>query len=107
MNEPEAAVWMSRLADPTRGGDALPDPAAIWWKARLLERQAAQARALRPTAIAQWASLAAAVIGMIALCTANWPGIRGMLEPFGMAPWMALAGGAILMGVALRVVFGE
>jgi hypothetical protein len=107
MNEPEATVWMSRLADHSRGGDALPDPALIWWKARLLERQAAQARAMRPTAIAQWVSLAAAVIGMIALCTANWPGIQGMLEPFGMASWMALAGAAILMGVALRVVFGE
>jgi len=107
VNEPEAAVWMGRLAELSRNDGALPDPALIWWKARLLERQAAQARVARPIAIAQWLSLVVAVVTMIVLCAVNWPGIQGMLEPLGIALWVAAAGGVVLMGLALRFVFGE
>jgi amino acid transporter len=107
VNEPEAAVWMGRLVELSRNEDALPDPALIWWKARLLDRQAAQARVVRPIAIAQWLSLVVAVVATIVLCAINWPGIAGMLEPFGMALWVAVGGGVILMGLALRFVFGE
>jgi len=107
VNEPEAAVWMGRLVELYRNGGALPDPALIWWKARLLERQAAQARVARPMAIAQWVSLVAAVVTTIVLCAVNWPGIKGMLEPAGIALWVAVAGGLVLMGLALRFVFGE
>ena len=106
MNEPEAAVWMSRLVELSSSEGALPDPALIWWKARLLERQAAQARVTRPIAIAQWVSLVVAVVATMVLCAVNWPGIRGMLEPAGFALWVA-AGGVILMGLALRFAFGE
>jgi amino acid transporter len=107
VNEPEAAVWMGRLVELSRNEGALPDPALIWWKARLLERQAAQACVARPIAIAQWLSLVVAVVTMIVLCVLNWPGIQGMLEPFGIAVWVAVAGIAILMGLALRLVFSE
>jgi amino acid transporter len=107
VNEPEAAVWMGRLVELSRSEGALPDPALIWWKARLLERQAAQARAALPIAIAQWLSLVVAVVTMIVLCAVNWPGIKGMLEPAGFTLWVAVAGGVILMGLALRFVFGE
>ena len=107
MNEPEAAVWMGRLVELSRGDGALPDPALIWWKARLLERQAAQARVMRPIAIAQWVSLVVAVIATIVLCAADWPGIKSVLEPVGFALWVAGIGSVVLMGVALRFVFGE
>ena len=107
MNESEAAVWMGRLVELSRTEGALPDPAIIWWKARLLEKQAAQARVTRPIAIAQWVSLAVAVVATIVLCAVEWPGIMGVLEPIGFALWVAGAGGVILMGVALRFVFGE
>ena len=107
MNEPEAAIWMGRLVELSRGDGALPDPALIWWKARLLERQAAQARTALPIAIAQWISLVVAVATTIMLCAVNWRGIAGMLGPFGFAVWVAAGGGVILMGLAVRFVFGE
>jgi len=107
VNEPEAAVWMGRLVELSRNEDALPDPALIWWKARLLEKQAAQARVVRPIAIAQWLSLVVAVVTTIVLCPVNWPGIKDMLEPTGFALWVAAVGGVVLMGLALRFVFGE
>jgi hypothetical protein len=106
MNEPETAAWMSRLVSSGDAG-ALPDPAVIWWKARLLERQAAQARVARPIAIAQWLSLVVAVVTTIVLCALNWPGITDVLGPGGATLWVAAAGGVILMGLALRFVYGE
>ena len=107
MNECEAALWMGRLVELSRNEGALPDPALIWWRARLLEKQAAQARVVRPTAIAQWVSLVVAVVTMIVLCAVDWADIRGALEPAGYALWSAGAGTVILMGVALRFVFAE
>jgi hypothetical protein len=107
MNEPEAAAWMGRLVELSHNDGALPDAALIWWKARLLERLAAQARVARPIAIAQWLSLVVAVVATTVLCAVNWPGIKGMLEPIGSMMWVAAAGGVILMGLALRFVFGE
>ena len=107
MNEPEAAVWMSRLVEHSRSEGALPDPSLIWWKARLLEKQAAHARVTRPVAIAQWLSLVVAVLTTIVLCAMNWPGIQGVLGPASATVWVAAAGGVIVMGLALRFVFGE
>lgn len=107
MNESEAAVWMGRLVELSRSEGALPDPVLIWWKAQFLERQDAQVRVARPIAVAQWLSLVVAVVTTIVLCAVNWPGIRGMLEPAGFALWLAVAGGVILTGLALRFVFGE
>jgi hypothetical protein len=98
---------MGRLVELSRNEGALPDPALIWWRARLLEKQAAQARVVRPTAIAQWVSLVVAVVTTIVLCAVEWPGIQGVLEPVGFTLWLAAAGGVILMGLALRVVFSE
>ena len=91
----------------SRSEGALPDPALIWWKARLLEKQAAHARVTRPVAIAQWLSLVVTVVTMIVLCAVNWPGIKGVLEPFGPTLWVAVAGAVILMGLALRFVLVE
>jgi amino acid transporter len=107
VNEPETAVWMGRLAELSRSDGALPDPALIWWKARLLERQAVQARVARPIAIAQWASLVVAVVTAIVLCAVNWTGIQGMLAPAGAAVWVAAGACVVVMGLALRFVFGE
>jgi hypothetical protein len=98
---------MGRLVELSRNEGALPDPALIWWRARLLEKQAAQARVVRPTAIAQWLSVVVAVVTTIVLCAVEWPGIKGVLEPVGFTLWLAAAGGVILMGLALRVVFSE
>jgi hypothetical protein len=44
---------------------------------------------------------------MIVLCAVNWPGIKGVLEPFGPTLWVAVAGAVILMGLALRFVLVE
>jgi hypothetical protein len=98
---------MGRLVELSRNEGALPDPALIWWRARLLVKQAAQARVVRPTAIAQWLSVVVAVVTTIVLCAVEWPGIKGVLEPVGFTLWLAAAGGVILMGLALRVVFSE
>jgi hypothetical protein len=107
VKEPETAVWMGRLVELSPNDGVLPDPALIWWKARLLERQAAQARVARPIEVAQWLSLVVAVVTTIVLCAMNWPGMQWMLEPFGFTLWVAAAGGVILMGLAARFVFGD
>jgi hypothetical protein len=107
MNEPEAAVWMGRMVELCRNEGALPDPALIWWRARLLERQDARARVARPIAIAQGVSLVVAVATAVALCAVNWPGIQGMLQPLGFALWAAAGGAVVVTGLALRFVFGE
>ena len=107
MNEPEAAAWMSRLVELSRSAGTLPDPALIWWRAQLLEKQDAQARVARPIAIAQWLSLVVAVVTTIVLCAVNWSGIPGGLEPAGCALWAVAGGGVMAMGLALRFVFGE
>ena len=106
MNEREAEAWMSRLAEPSRGESELPDPALIWWKAQLLEKQAAQARVSRPTEIAQWASLVVAVIATSVLAALNWSGMKGMLEPAGALLWV-IPGAVILMALGLRFVLAE
>ena len=80
MTEPEAALWMRRLADLSRNQAALPDPALIWWQARLLEKHEARTRAARPVAIAQWASAVVAVASMVVLCLVYSPGIQAMLR---------------------------
>lgn len=107
MNEAEAAVWMKRLVGLSQCEGALPDPALIWWRARLLERQEAQARVARPIAIAQWLSLVVAVATTIVLCAVNWSGIQGVLEPAGFALWAVAGGVVMVMGLALRFVLSE
>jgi len=108
VNEPETAAWMSRLEQLSRGDGGLPDPALIWWKAQLLKRQAARARVTRPMAVAQWTSLVVAVVTVAALAAKNWTGIKDiLLEPAGIALWFAVGAIVILMGLALRFVFGE
>lgn len=108
MNESDTAIWMRRLAALSRNPDALPDPALIWWQARLRERQEARTRAARPLAIAQWASAVVAVAAVAALCMLYWPGMRDMLQPFAtFTPWVAAGSAIILMGLAARLVFGD
>jgi len=109
MKETEAAMWMRRFAElsSARNEAELPDPALIWWQARLLEKQDAQARAARPVAIAQWVSLVVAVVSVIVLCVVYSQGIQGMLAPLGVTLWMVAGGAVVLMGLALRSVFGE
>ena len=97
---------MSRLEEPS-GESGLPDPALIWWKAQLIEKQAAQARVIRPMEIAQWASLVVAVAATVVLGALNWSAVKGMLEPFGVTLWIPAAAVLILMGLGLRMVFAE
>ncbi len=108
MNESETAIWMRHLAAISRNADALPDPALIWWQARLRERQEARTRAARPLAIAQWASAVVAIAVVAALCVFYWPSMRDMLQPFAtFTAWAAAGSVVILMGLAARLVFGD
>jgi hypothetical protein len=108
VNESDTAIWMRRLAARSRNGDALPDPALIWWQARLRERQEARTRAARPLAIAQWTSAVVAIAVVAALCVVYWPGMRDMLQPLAtLTAWVAAGSAIILMGLAARLVFGD
>jgi hypothetical protein len=98
---------MGRLVELSRSEGALPDAAVIWWKARLLEKQAAQARVVRPMLIAQWVSLVVAVVTIVVLCAGSWPGISGLLAPAGIALWVAAGACAVVMGLAVRFVFSD
>jgi len=102
VNEPEAAVWMSRLVKLSSSQGELPDPALIWWKARLLDRQAARARVARPIAIAQSLSLVAAVLTIVVLFAMNWPEIQESLSPFRVMLGAACACCALLTALAWR-----
>ena len=102
MNERDAIAWMSRLIDRPNGNDKLPDPGLIWWKARLLEKREAQARVARPMAIAQWFSLAIAIIAAAVLCAFNWGDIYRLMAPFGIALWLIPACAILTLGAAIR-----
>ncbi|HEY0004627.1 MAG TPA: hypothetical protein VGB17_07420 [Pyrinomonadaceae bacterium] len=63
----QASRWMRALAEVPAAEHPLPNAAYVWWKAQLLEQQAAEERAMRPLLLAQVTAYIA-----VALCAAVW-----------------------------------
>jgi hypothetical protein len=92
----EVASWMSRLAADTDAIAAdrdLPDPARIWWRARLLQRWDAETRATAPLDVMQRFEVVGSVILAVVLLVTMWPDTGGFQHTAGAASswWPALA----------------
>lgn len=106
MSEQEIAAYIRGLEQNSGGNTDLPDAALIWWKAQLLARRDARSRATSPLVIAEWASIVATGAAGVALMVANWTAVHDtLLRSAAFAPW--LFSGVVLMGLTLRLVFGE
>jgi hypothetical protein len=67
----------------------LPDPARIWWRARLLQRWEAETRATAPLDVMQRVEILGGLIAAVVLLLTLWPELRG----FGDASSAASAAG--------------
>lgn len=60
----QVSDWMQSLAHVSTEEHPLPQASYVWWKAQLLEQQAAEERAIRPLLITQGFIYIAAVVSM-------------------------------------------
>ena len=82
MSEPyerEAGIWMQQFAAIEDRQHALPDPAVIWLKARVLQSAKEVQRAARPVTIAQIGAYAAIATCWTVLLTWKWSAIHAWL----------------------------
>lgn len=113
----EVTAFMSRVSADT---DAiavdrdLPDPARIWWRARLLQRWDAETRATVPLDYMQRVEVIAGLVAAVVLLFVMWPELRGVGQATSAMPswWPAvshmvaptgvitlIAGGLVLLGL--------
>ena len=104
MNDRDFEDWMRRLADQVVLEAAAADPGAvspelgaIWWRAQLRRRAAAQSRATRPLRVAERLACAACLLGAAAMgahvtAAGVVPFIAGMLVATGGAAAFVLRG---------------
>ena len=113
----DVARYMIRLAADTDAIAAtrlLPEPAQLWWKARLLQRWNAESRATAPLDWMQrievvggiaaviilllffWADLPGAGVQRPAFATQFWPTVAGLLAPGALSSF--IVGGLLLVG---------
>jgi len=70
MNDTELTNWMKRMDAPPSGAP-LPDADAIWWRAQLRRRVAAEERATRPVRIAEQLACAVFLLAAVLLAAAR------------------------------------
>jgi hypothetical protein len=66
MNDRDFEAWMRRLAAEDRGAVGA-DSSAIWWRAQLRDRMAAQSRATKPLRVAERLACAVCLLGAAAM----------------------------------------
>jgi hypothetical protein len=91
----DVARSVSRLAETTleeARGRSLPAAGQIWWKAQLMQRWEAEARATAPVDLMQRAEVIGGLLAGVALLVTLWPDVH-RLEAAGGAQafWLALA----------------
>jgi hypothetical protein len=108
MRDPEELVAsaMRNLAEQASAPPALPDPVAIWWRSRVLERRAVEERALRPIAITQKVAGIAALLSVPGFAVWYWPAIQSYAElrwllPLGLGVTL-LASAVVLLTATAR-----
>lgn len=92
----EVTAFLSRVSadtDVIAADRDLPDPARIWWRARLLQRWDAESRATVPLDLMQRVEVAAGVVAAIVILFVLWPELRGVSQVSAAAPtwWPAIS----------------
>ena len=80
--EAEVAAWMQQFAAIDDRRHRLPDPSAMWVKARLMQSTAAAERASRPITTAQIAAYLIVAAGWAALLTWKWSALQAWINSF-------------------------
>jgi hypothetical protein len=93
----DVARYMIRLAADTDAVAAtrrLPEPAQLWWKARLLQRWDAQSRATAPLDWMQRIEVIGGIAAVVVLMLLFWADVRGGLQTSAFANqfWPTVAG---------------
>ena len=88
------APWMNQFSRISDREHILPDPAVVWLKAKLLQRNADVARVSRPLDVVQFLAYAVVAAGWAALLTWKWESVRAWLSSFTPAGIVAHTAGA-------------
>jgi anti-sigma factor RsiW len=93
----DVARYMTRVAAETDAIAAtrpLPEPAQLWWKARLLQRWNAETRATAPLDWMQRIEVVGGIVAVIVLLLIFWSDMRGGVASASLANrfWPAVAG---------------
>jgi hypothetical protein len=80
--EAEVAAWMQQFARIDDRQRALPDPSALWVKAKLLQSTAAADRATRPITRIQITAYLVVAAGWAALMTWKWNALSAWFNSF-------------------------
>jgi hypothetical protein len=111
---------MRGLAGTPGPAHALPNPSAIWWRAELVRRWAAERRAEAPIEGAHRAELVGAAVGLVAFVVWRWSALTDVVSSQTLASlvrwsaasldapgaWTALTVGLVLGGLLLWLVHG-
>ena len=85
MNDRDFEGWMRRLAAQNAveaPGVTVPDSGAIWWRAQLRDRMAAESRVTKPLRVAERLACAACLVGAAAM--------GAHMTAAGVAPFVAV-----------------
>jgi hypothetical protein len=80
--EAQIGAWMQQFAAIDDRKHGLPDPGALWVKAKLLQTQAAMDRASRPITRVQIAAYMIVAAGWAALVTWKWSALSAWINSF-------------------------
>lgn len=96
----------------------LPEPAHLWWKAKILQRWDAERQAARPLDAMQHFELAAGVIGLLVLAIWQWPtlarwmtnteagSVSALLAPTAYSGlFIILTIGVVFLGLSTAAIF--
>jgi hypothetical protein len=86
----EVTAFLTRVSadtDVLAADRDLPDPARIWWRARLLQRWDAETRAAAPLDLMQRVEVIAGVIAAVVLLITVWPELRGVSQVTSTPSW--------------------
>ena len=86
----EVTAFLSRVSADTDAlavGRDMPDPARIWWRARLLQRWDAESRATVPLDLMQRVEVIGGLIAAVVLLITMWPELRGVSQVTATPSW--------------------
>ena len=97
--------WMKQFGnDPSLRSQPVRDPDLLWMKAKILDRQAAQERALKPV---EWFATVARILVGFAACLLAWTWTRSMATPAAavISPAMLSLGIAVVLSAIVMAVY--
>jgi len=112
--EMQIRKWMTRLGSSLPSEPVPVTPQLIWIKAKLAEKKAAHAKALRPILFFQTGMQLIAGIGIVAFLFLNWRGLEGWFKHMSNGVFwlpaaddfaLSVAGILLLIGTSVTAVF--